>query len=510
MLKRRVLLALAIVSAAVLSIAVFSGGQIQAQSGVKDLKYGSTFVYSSLDPADNFSGWFSVELGLLETLAKLDDRMRPIPHLAESIENVEPTTWKVTLKDGVKFHNGQPLTAQAAKDSLERVIGLNERAKTGLLIESIAVDGRVLTIKTTTPHPTFINALCDPFASIVFTGELTPTVVYGTGPFKVDNFIPNGNAYLVRFDDYWGGKPKLDKYTYVYQADPGTLTMALQSGEIDASCDIPGPSRQLFRDKPDYNILSTASSRVLFLYYNLKNAIIGDVAVRKAINMALDKATYCDVLLDGACRVATSLFPDYLPYSGDRVKGTAFDLEGAKAALEAAGYKAGADGIRAKDGKPLSITISTYTSRVELPILAEAIQAQLREIGIDVKLDVMESVEEKLQAGDFEIIIYSLVTTPLGDPQSMLDNLLKSTGAYNYGKFADPETDKQIAELTGEFDQAKRIELAVNIQKKAMEENAFGFIGHQNRTLISRKGVVDLPNHPSDIDGVNAKTDLVR
>jgi peptide/nickel transport system substrate-binding protein len=313
MLKRRALLALAVVSAALLSIAIFSGGQIQAQSGVKDLKVGTTFVYSSLDPADSFSGWFSVGLGLLETLAKLDDRMRPIPHLAESIENVDPTTWKVTVRDGVKFHNGQPLSAQAVKDCLERAIGLNERAKTGLMIESIAVDGRVLTIKTTTPHPTFINTLCDPFAAIVFTGELTPTLVYGTGPFKVYNFIPNGNAYMVRFDDYWGGKPKLDKYTYVYQADPGTLTMALQSGEIDASSDIPGPSQQLFRDNPDYNFLSTASSRAFFCIITLKTLLLVTVPLERPLIWPWTKRLSATYYWTAPAEPAPACFPITCP-----------------------------------------------------------------------------------------------------------------------------------------------------------------------------------------------------
>ncbi|MDR2368534.1 MAG: ABC transporter substrate-binding protein [Deltaproteobacteria bacterium] len=489
------------------AMAIFPAG-LEADP-VKELKYGSTFEYASLDPADDFSGWFSMGIGLVESLVKLDDQMRPTPWLAESFENVDPTTWKVTVRENVTFHNGQPMTAQSVKDSLERVISLNDRAKGGLLIESITVDGRVLTIKTTQPHPTFPNVLCDPFSSIIFAGDLSPLKVYGTGVFKVDKFTPKGNANMVRFDEYWGGRAKLDKFDYVYVADSGTLTMALQSGEIDASGDIPGPSRDLFKNA-DYIIDSVPSSRVMFLFYNLKSPLLADDAVRRAINLSLDKATFCQVILNGSCVPATGLFPDYLPYSGSRLKAEGYDLEAAKAALEAAGYKAGSDGVRAKDGKRLSITISTYTSRVELPLLAEAVQARLQEAGFEVKLDIMESVEDRLQAGNFDAIIYSYVTTPLGDPQSILENLMRTGGAYNFGKYSDPGSDELIDKLKVEFDQNQRYELAVSVQQKALDKNAFGFIGHLNRTQITKKNVVKLSNHPSDMYGPDMDTDITQ
>jgi peptide/nickel transport system substrate-binding protein len=434
--------------------------------------------------------------------------MQPVPWLAESIENVDPTTWKVTVRDKINFHNGQPVTAQAVKASLERAVKLNDRAKAGLQIASIAVDGRALTIKTTAPHPTFINTLCDPFSAIVFTDEISDLVVYGTGPFKTDAFRPNGNANMIRNDDYWGGPAKLDRFTYVYIADVETLTMAMQSGELDTTINVPGPSRALFRDNPNFNISTVPSSRVMFLYYNFQKPLLADPAVRRAINLALDKETYCEVLLNESCVPANGLFPGYLPYAGSKIKGEAFDLEAAKAVLDAAGYKVGANGIRQKDGKNLALTIYTYTSRVELPILAEAIQAQLTEIGIDAKIDVMESVEDRLKTGDFDIVIYSLVTTPLGDPYSMLDNLVKSGGAYNSGKYNDSESDKLIDQLGTEFDSAKKSELAIRVVQKAMDANAYGFIGHLSRTQISKKSVIDLTNHPSDIYGVDNKTDL--
>ncbi|MDR2301941.1 MAG: ABC transporter substrate-binding protein [Deltaproteobacteria bacterium] len=487
---------------------VLAGDLRAADEADKNLRYGSTFSNTSIDPANAFDGWFAVTIGLVETLVRLDAQMKPVPWLAESVENVDPTTWKVTVRDKITFHNGRDVTAQAVKDSLERVIGKLGRAKDGLLIDSIEVRGQTLTIKTTKPHPTFINNLCEPFSAIVFTGEISDLVVYGTGPFKVDSFRPNGNAQMVRYDGYWGGPAKLDRYTQVYLADAGTLSMAMQSGELDVTMDIPGPNRHSFINNPDYVIDSVPSSRALFLYHNYKNPFLADKNVRRAINLALDKKTFCDVLLSGSCVPANGLFPAFLPYAGDKLKSEAYDMDAAKATLEAAGYKVGPNGVRQKDGKNLSLTVYAYTSRVELPILAEAVQAQLTELGIETKIDIMESVEDRLKTGDFDLVIYSLITTPLGDPYTMLDNLIKTNGFYNYGKYSDPESDKEIAQMAGEFDLSKKAATAIKVQQKALDDYAFGFIGHLSRTQIRNKRVVDLPNEPAGFNGVTNKTDL--
>ncbi|MDR2302486.1 MAG: ABC transporter substrate-binding protein, partial [Deltaproteobacteria bacterium] len=384
-------------------------GELRAADDDKELKFGTTLSYaSSLDPAHDYDGWFAVEIGLVETLARFDDQMNPVPWLAESIENVDPLTWRITVRDKVTFHNGERVTAQAVKDSLVRLVGLLERAKEALLIDSIEVSGRTLTVKTEKPNPTFVNALCEPFASIVFAGEISEQLVYGTGPFKADTFKPNGNASVVRYEGYWGGPAKLNRYVNVYVADMGTLTMAMQAGELDATISVPGPSRHFFINNPDFIINGVPSSRVVFLYYNYKNPFLADKNVRRAINLAIDKKTICDVLLSGSCVPATGVFPSYLPYSGDRLKSEAYDVDAAKAILDAAGYKVGPNGVRQKDGKNLSLRICTYTGRVEMPILAEAIQAQLTDIGMEIELEIMESVSDKEKSGDFDILTSSL------------------------------------------------------------------------------------------------------
>ncbi|MDR2302485.1 MAG: ABC transporter substrate-binding protein, partial [Deltaproteobacteria bacterium] len=484
-------------------------GDLRAADDDKELKFGTTLSFASgWDPAHDFDGWVAVEMGLVETLARFDDQMNPVPWLAESIENVDPLTWRVTVRDNITFHNGERVTGQAVKDSLVRLIGLLERAKEALVIDSIEVLGRTLTVKTKKPNPTFVNALCEPFAAIVFTGEISDQLVYGTGPFKADTFKPNGNASVVRYDAYWGGPAKLDRYTSVYVADMGTLTMAMQAGELDGTISVPGPSRQFFINNPDYVINVVPSSRIVYLYYNHKNPFLADKNVRRAINLAIDKKTICDVLLSGSCVPATGLFPSYLPYSGERLKSEAYDMEAAKAILDAAGYKVGPNGLRQKDGKNLFLRICTYTGRVEMPILGEAVQAQLTELGIETELEIMESVSDKERSGDFDILTSSKITIPLGDPYAMLNYLMTPNGFYNHGKYHDPESEKLIAQLAEEFDSSKRSELAIAVLQRALDDNAFGFIAHLNRTLITKERVVDLPNHPSDMYGVTNKTDL--
>jgi peptide/nickel transport system substrate-binding protein len=505
---RRFLLFSALFLAVLLGSGVSSRDALAADP-VKELKYGTTFYYTSLDPAVDWSGWFTLTMGLTETLFKFDEQMQPVPWLAQSYENIDENTWKVTIKDNITFQNGKPMDALAVKKSLERAMQVNSRAPETLRIDTIEVDGSTLTIKTKSPHPTMINALCEPMTSIVYTEDISDLKVYGTGPFKIEEFKPKGNAVVSRFDGYWNGRPKLDGFVWVYMADGGTLTMAMQSGELDAASSIPPSNKHLFTDTSKYTISQIPSSRAIFINYNLSHPVINDEAVRQAINLSMDKDTYCHVLLNDSAVAATGLFPDYLPYSGQKLQNPKFNLEAAKAALDKAGWMVGSDGIRQKNGQKLTLNLTTYSSRVELPIIAEALQSQLQDIGFDVKLEVLESVEDQLKSGNFEAIIYSYVTTPLGDPQTMLENLFKTGGAYNAGKYSDPQTDKMIDELAKEYDPNKRSDLAVSIVQRAIDKNAFGFIAHLKLSIVTKKGVVGLEKNPSDIYGVNAETDII-
>ena len=482
-----------------------------AKTDVKKLVFASTQTTASIDPANGYSGWFTVRYGVGETLFKMDSAMQPVGWLAKNYELVNNTTWKVVLNDKVTFQNGKPMTGEAVKASLERMLKINDRAPSTLRIADIAVDGQTLTITTSEPNPTLINSLCDPFACVIDVNAGTDfdTAVIGTGPYKIEQFVPKAASTVIKYDGYWNGKSKLDQVTITPITNGDTLTMALQSGEIDAAQGLPYSSYKLFASDPKYKISSASTSRVFMLYYNYNNKFLSNANVRQAISMAIDKDRYCSVLLNGAADPAVGAFPTALPYGNSKVTADKYNLQAAKDLLAQEGFRdSNGDGILDKNGSRLTLKLITYSSRAELPILAQAIQSQLKDIGIEVSVEVTEDATKRLKANDFDLAAYAYVTTPTGDPLSYLDYVFKTNGVSNFGHFSNPKADALIEQLRGEFNTQKRSDLAIQIQQIALDETAFTFMAHLQMAFVMKNNVVGLEVHPTDYYQINVNTDI--
>jgi peptide/nickel transport system substrate-binding protein len=145
---------------------------------------------------------------------------------------------------------------------------------------------------------------------------------------------------------------------------------------------------------------------------------------------------------------------------------------------------------------------------VELPLLAQAIQSQLKELGIEVDVEVSEDVNDRLKAGDFDLAAYAYVTSPTGDPLAYLDYVFKTEGVSNFGNFSNEKVDSMIEELRGEFDFQKRYELAKEIQQVALDETAFTFMAHLDMAFVMKNDVEGLEVHPTDYYQINVETDI--
>lgn len=480
---------------------------------VKKLTFGLNQSTPSIDPVNAYSGWYTVRYGVGETLFRLDSAMKPVPWLAKSYERIDDGTWKITLNDKVTFHNGKPMTGDAVKASLERTLKLNDRAPSTLNIAVIAASGQTLTIKTAEPNPTLINGLCDPFACVidVDAGTDFETAVVGTGPYKIEKFVPKAPSTVVKYSGYWNGTPKLDQVTLSPITNGDTQTMALQSGEIDAAQGLPYASLKLFTDNPAYKVSSTSTSRVFMLYYNYQNEFLKNANVRKAISMCVDKENYSSTLLSGSGEPATGAYPSALPYGSSKVTAAKFDTIAAKELLAKEGFTdSNGDGILDKNGEKLSLKLVTYSTRYELPILSQALQSQLKDVGIEVEIVVAEDANNRLKAGDFDLAAYSYVTAPTGDPLAYLDYVFKNNGVSNFGRFSNTKVDTLIEELRKEFDPEKRTALTIQIQQLALDETAFTFMAHLQMKFVMKSNVVGLEVHPTDYYQINVNTDIVK
>ncbi|KIR03348.1 Oligopeptide ABC transporter, periplasmic oligopeptide-binding protein OppA [Lachnospiraceae bacterium TWA4] len=376
------------------------------------------------------------------------------------------------------------------------------------MIDKIEVDGLTLTITTKEPKPAFINYLSDPYGCIIDmeTGITDDGIVIGTGPYAVKELKTDDHLNLVKNENYWNGTPGFEDITIRTISDGDTLTMALQSGEIDAAYGLPYASYPIFQASSDYTFSSTPTSRAFFAHMNYESDIIKDDAVRKAIAMGIDKEGFVNTLLEGNGYPAIGIYPDNFSFGGDAVKAKAYDEEGAKKVLEDAGWvDSDNDGIREKDGKKLEIKWLTYPSRQELPLLAESVQASLKKIGMDVKIN--STADHKKIIGDasaWDVYASAMVTAPTGDPQYFFTTHCLDDATVNNGHYHNDELEKLAKELAGTFDTAKRGELAVKMQQILLDDDAFIFCSHLKMTMVSKSTVTGLTAHPCDFYEITA------
>ena len=337
---------IAYVLCGILAVVLFSGCQSTAADGTdeKVFVYGDTTFNaendeSDVNPHNGYSGWACIRYGIGETLFHYSDSMEIEPWLAESYELVDDTTWRITLHEGISFTSGRTLDAEAVKECLEDLIAVHDRARGDLKIESIEADGLIVTIHTEQPVPALLNYLSDPYGCIIDmqAGVTDDGNVAGTGPYRAVQVETDQGLTLMKNDNYWNGTPKLDRIEVKTIRDGDTMTMALQSGELDAAYGLPYSNLILFRDEP-YTISSADTSRTFFGQFNGSSEVLQDDRVREAVIGAIDREGFVNTLMEGNGSVAEGPFPSYFAFGDSKVQEESYDLEYSRELLAEAGW----------------------------------------------------------------------------------------------------------------------------------------------------------------------------
>ena len=498
-----------------LCLTMGAGCLVSASDGKKTMVIGDTTfnpenAEPDVNPHNDYAGWAAIRYGIGETLFKLSDEMELTPWLAEEWENIDEKTWKITLRDGVKFSSGRDMDAEAVKQCLEHLIETHDRAPGDLMLEEITADGLTLTLKTSEPRPALLNYLCDPYGCIIdVDAGFDGGIVAGTGPYIAVDCESGDHLELVKNENYWGGMPRLDELTIRTISDGDALSSALQAGNIDAAYGMAYEAYPLFRND-QYQFSQIATSRAFFCWMNFESPLASDPAVRKAIAMGIDKEGFVSVLLDGNGEVAAGAFPDSFSFGGSQVNTESYDPEGAKAVLEEAGWTdADGDGIREKGGKKLEIRWLTYPSRQELPLLAESAQATLKDIGIAVDINCTADHNSIItDMGAWDVYASANVNASIGDPEYFFTSFCLDSSSKNKGHYHSDEMEELAAQMAVEFDPEKRSELAVRMQQVLLDDNAWVFCSFLKMSMISKAGVTGYEYHPTDFYQVTADLDI--
>ncbi len=460
-----------------------------------------------VNPHNTYAGWACIRYGIGETLFRYSDSMGMEPWLAAGYEIADELTWIITLRDDVAFTSGRKIDGEAVKECLEHLIEVHDRARGDFMIDTITADGQTVTIKTQAPKPALLNYLSDPYGCMIDmqAGITADGIAVGTGPYRAVSLVSGEELKLEKNENYWNGEPGFEEIIVRAISDGDTLTMALQSGEIDGAYGLPYASYPLFQNE-DYTISGCATSRAFFIHMNFESPVIQEAAVRKALAMGIDKEGVVNTLLDGNGYAAAGPYPANVPFGGGAVKTEGYDPEGARRVLENAGWAdSDGDGIREKNGKKLEIRWLTYPSRQELPLLAEAAQAALKDIGIAVSIQCTADHNRlRRDPGAWDVYASAMVTAPTGDPEYFFTTHCLDGSSANNGRYHSDRLEELEKELAETFDTARRGELAVLMQQAILDDNAFIFCSHLKMSMISRAGVTGLTAHPCDFYEITA------
>lgn len=444
----------------------------------KHISFLYNFSTRSLDPHVD-SSYVPLRAGITETLVKLDEeQLTVVPWLAESWEGKDGKHWTLHLRENVTFHNGKKMDAAAVKASIERAVKESIAIRNALKIDKIEAEGSTLQITTTQQFPEFISELVNPNVSVIDVSEQDfVNKPVGTGPFRLISFAPGSKLELERYEDYWDGAAKLNSVTFAFNEDANARSLALESGQVDIVYRPEVESLESLRAKPGMKVESTATFRVHQMTMNMEREAMKDIHVRRAVDALINREEIVNTILLGYGEVAQGPFLPSLPFAptyGNHPTGQSV----AVAELTEAGYSQ-QNGIMQKNGVPLRLVLLTYSSRADLPLIAQVFQSDAKRIGIEVEIRQIDTPEEYMASNrDWDLATYSNLTAPRGDAGYYLNATYHPTGALNFSGAEEPELTQFIDQLNTTVDTQERAKLAERAASYVHEHVINSFVLH--------------------------------
>ncbi len=408
------------------------------------------------------------------------EEYRLTPSLAERWELKDGSTYTLNLQKGVKWHDGQPFTSRDVQWSFEQLMdpanAYEGRSPLQNVASTAVLDDHTLQIVTKTPDVTFLGSLTEHTASIapqhvLARGDKFEQVAVGTGPFKVESHDRQKGVTYVPNKDYWQpGRPYVDRWKVFPTQDPAGRTAAFIARQNDVLKLTDKPQVDpIVRAAPQTKSLAFLRDISMGLSFRLDRPPFNDIRVRRAIHLAIDRQAMVQGLTFGAgvfnppgvnaARKSMAMPKEELEKLPGWRQPKDQDIAEAKRLLAEAGYS-----------DRLSFTVKVDVGNVDGPIQAEAAVAQLQKIGIDAKLAPLESgiFDKTIYTDrDFESYVWSLDYTA---PERSWQRDYHSKGSKNVRPINDPELDRLIEGQAREFDENKRKQLILDIQRLLLKE----------------------------------------
>jgi peptide/nickel transport system substrate-binding protein len=483
----------------------FAAGEPQVRNGVARFQDGETREITiaqgldpeSLDPhATTVSATENIAVPIVERFVEYDYGQGEVaPVLAADWSSIDDLTWEITLREGVTFTNGEPLNAEAAKFSLERIQTMPHATGRRFEVEGLqveVVDDLTIRLTTTNPFPFMISELGR--VSIVPPGyvEEVGDQEYGlnpigTGPYVLEEWTRGDRVVLARNEDYWGELPALTRVTFMAVPEASSRTAALQTGEVDLITLVSISDIPTIEEDENLTLVDDVSNRSMFVRFDRSDPRLEDPRVRQALNYAVDKQLIVDELLAGYGTVLDGQpIGSHIFGHNPNVEAYPYEPDTAQSLLEEAGFDFDTPLV-------MYTPAGRYAADRET---AEAIGGMLSEVGVQIDVQTLEWGVwiQMYNEGTLTPMTFIGIHTFYPDAFSLLN--LHTSGSVG-GTYNNAEYDAIMSEAAQVVDDDARLELYHQAVQMIHDDPAALYLHQQ----------VDLYAHNARVEGFEPRPD---
>ncbi len=437
-----------------------------------------------VEPLKSKLGMYPLNAQICEPLVRITADYQIEPLLAVRWEH-QGNTWRFFLRPGVVFSNGQPLTSEAVRYTFARLVqgdhaGIYQHVYLDETSVSV-VDDLTVDITPARPNERLLEQIGHANYSIIAPGTEPATEPVGTGPFKLVEYRRSQWLKLERNARYWGERPPLSRLTFRFLPDDTTRVLALQAGEVGMILDVPREQAATLRATAGTSVVEAPVGRVAAIFLNIHgqtpHELLVNINLRRALALALDRRALIEKVWEGNGEMVATLAPRaMLGEHGSMVAGLPYDPQAAVELLAREGWAPGADGVRVREGRRLTLTLIAWPEFDTATI--EFIQAQLASVGIELRImksPDSASYQARVASGEFDL---DLEGTNQNDANPIFLPALR---------FYSKSTGKSVRWFApgGRFDEAVEAGLAANESGQVMLRSA-----EAQRILVDEEVVV--------------------
>jgi len=463
-----------------------------------EITYATTSDAAGLSPIDtNDSVSSNVTYQVYETLfTQNPETLEPEPLLAESYETPDDNTWVIKLKEGIKFHDGTPFNAEAVKYTFDQLKDPDRAAPRASLldpVESIEVkDEYTVVLKTEEPYGPMLAALSHTNAAIVSPkadkeGNINKKPV-GTGPFVFEEWVEGDHITLTKNEDYWREPAEIETVTYKVVPEVSTAISMLETGEVQFIDAIPSDHLGRVESIGNVEVQKSEGTRVSYLGFNMEKEPFKELEFRKAVAHGINQEAYVSQLNGLGVHNESIIGPKVFGYNEDATSSAyEYDPKKAKQIIQENRY----------NGQEITLFSANRDNYMKM---AEIVESQLTEIGLNVSIETMEwaSFLDTARQGDYEMTFLGWANSTADGSELLYPNLHSDNiGSSNFVRYNNNEFDKLVEESRASVDQEVRKEKLHEANLMAMKDAPWVVMQHGMVTLAYDKSVEGLVVDPT-------------